>query len=305
MNVFQVIDESPNGMSAWLIHNVRREENLVGGAEVSLAETGSVFARFRIVHKFRASRIEEDVLYYQDSPRVDFRIRLDWRERGSPQDGVPQLKVSFAGALAAPRVRTEGPFSVAERVADGQEQPTQKWVDVEGEGGGFAIYNDARYGYDALGGRVRVTLVRNGYGPDPEPDNGIHEVALAFEPHAECLPAAELIRRGMAFNRPPLAVLSRDPVSRVRPTIALEGSDSVVCTALRRAEHSDELLVRLFEAGGKRATVSLRCAHRVRAAREVNFLENTVGGRVKPAGSTIRTTLRPYEVKTIAIDAAS
>ena len=185
LNVFQVIDEAPNRMSSWLINDILREENLLRGAEVSLLETGPVCARFRVRHAFRASHIEEDIVFYQQFPRVDFTARIDWRERGSAETGVPQLKVAFASSLRSPRARCEGPFCITERTPDGQEQPTQKWVDVSGEGFGVTVLNDSKYGCDVLGGRIRLTLLRAPYSPDPDPDSGAHVVRFAYAPHAQ------------------------------------------------------------------------------------------------------------------------
>ncbi|MCX7887747.1 MAG: hypothetical protein N3B01_10925, partial [Verrucomicrobiae bacterium] len=72
--------------------------------------------------------------------------------------------------------RFEQPFAIAERPADGQEQATQKWADLTGAEFGFTLLNNARYGCDALGGRLRLTLVRNSYDPDPDSDAGRHLV---------------------------------------------------------------------------------------------------------------------------------
>jgi len=181
LNVFQLIDEAPNGMSAWLINNNLRQQNLLQNAEVSLVESGPVFARFKVVHKIRSSKIEQDILIYNQLPRIDFETTVDWREKGSEETGVPQLKVSFASSMSAPRARFEGPFFITERPADGMEQPTGKFVDVSGDECGFAIYNDSKHGCDVLGSRVRLTLLRNSYGPDPESDNGVHTMRFAFD----------------------------------------------------------------------------------------------------------------------------
>ena len=181
--MFQVADESPNAMTAWLIHDVRREENLLQAESVEFVAAGPVCARFRVRHRFRSSRIDEELVFYREVPRVDFEARIDWCETGGPEQGVPQLKVAFAADLAAVRARTEGPFVVREIPANGMERPTQKWADLAGDGAGFTLLNDSKYGVDALGGRLRLTLLRNAYGPDPETDNGVHTVRFAFEPH--------------------------------------------------------------------------------------------------------------------------
>ena len=301
LNVFQLIDESPNGMSSWIIHDPIREESLLKGAEVEVVERGPVFGLIRVKHTFRSSKIVEEIVFYKAFPRVDFQLRIDWREKGDERVGVPQLKLSFATGMSAARARFEGPFFIAERPADGQEQPTQKWVDLAGDEFGFALLNDSKYGCDALGGRLRMTLLRNAYGPDPETDNGVHTIALAFVPHGPVVSAAELVRAGMAFNRPPVALRGRCRRS-LDGALRLAGSAAVVCTCFRRAEHSPRLLVRLFETSGKRAAARLSLGKRIRSAEEVNFLENPTGGKVKLDKGTATLRFHPYEVKTLLVE---
>lgn len=302
LNVFQIRDEAHNAMTAWLINDILKEENLLRGADVHLVETGPVFARFRVTHKFRSSRIEEDILYYRDFPRVDFEAQIDWREKGNADVGVPQLKVSFGVGLAAARVRTEGPFAVRDIPADGMEMPTQNWVDLSGDGFGLVLCNDSKHGIDALGPRLRMTLLRNPYSPDPETDNGRHVVRFSMEPHGPRLSNAALIRKGMAFNRSPLTALTRTGKRTAgKPNLSLQGSDSVVCTALRRAEHSSELLVRLFETSGKACRVTVSLGRGMASAQQVNFLENPIGGTTPLAGGKARLSFRPFEVKTLLV----
>lgn len=302
MNLFQVIDESPNEMSAWMIHKIAREENLLNADSVSLEDTGQVFARFRVVHSFRSSRIEEEILFYREVPRVDFEITVHWREKGGPEVGVPQLKVAFAGCQSEPTARFEGPFCITARPADGQEQPTQKWVDVSGQEFGFAILNSGRYGCDVLGSRARVTLLRNAYGPDPETDNGTHGVRLAMVPHPPGMAASELVRLGLSFNRCPVAANGGARRKPAIPQLTVKGSTSVVCTALRRAEHSDRLIIRFFETEGKRSRIRFHPGRDVLSARLVNFLENDVDGACRVRDGCVHASFRPHEVKTFALE---
>jgi alpha-mannosidase len=301
MNVFQVVDESPNGMSAWLINDVVREESLLRGAEVSRLENGPVFTRFRVVHRFRSSRIEEEILFYTGFPRVDFRITVHWNEKGSPETGVPQLKVSFAGSLAQPLARFEGPFCVTERPADGLEQPTQKWLDLTGADFGFTLLNDSRYGCDALGGRARMTLLRNPYAPDPETDNGAHVVNLALCPHGPEFDSGEIVRRGMAFNRPLIAARSDRPPRFAASGLRIRGSDSVVCTCLKTAETSEGVVVRFFETSGRKSRISFTLGRGIRAAQEVNFLEHPIAPAARVRNGRVTATFGPYEIKSFRV----
>ena len=303
LNVFQVIDESANLMSAWLINDIAKEESLVRNAEVKLVEAGPVFARFSVAHKFRSSKIEEQITYYRDFGRIDFVAEIDWRERGNSEVGVPQLKVSFSSSMSAPRARFEGPFFITERPCDGTEQVTQKFLDVSGDGFGFTLYNDSKYGCDVLGGRARITLLRNPYGPDPEPDNGVHTVQFAFEPHKAGRTNAELMRGGLAFNRRPIAASTNQPAADSSSLLQIEGSNDIVCTALRTAEHSDKLVIRFFETSGKPRKARISLGKGITSAQEVNFLENPTSGKVSLAGGKAAVEFHPFEVKTLLITA--
>ena len=299
LNVFHVSDESHNGMTAWLINDIMRREYLVRGADVRLVECGPVFARFRVRHAFRSSRIEEYITWYADLNRVDFDIRVDWREKGSEKVGVPQLKVGFACSIAGPRARTEGPFSIREIPADGMEMPTQKWADVTGDGAGFAVLNDCKCGVDMLGSRIRVTLLRNPYFPDLDTDCGRHRVRLAFVPHGPRMSNAELVRRGMAFNRP-LRAIAGGKGRRGTAQLRVEGSsDALVCTTMRRAEHSDRIVMRLFNTADQPASARVALGRGLVSAEEVTFLENPVGSNVRLERGAAVLRFRPFEIKTL------
>ena len=298
LNVFQVVDESHNTMSAWNINEIKKEENLVSGAEVKLVSEGPVFAAFSVKNKFRKSKIEEVVIFYKDLNRVDFGINLDWKERGDAKGGTPQLKLAFAANIKAPRARFEGPYSVTERPASGTEQPTQKFVDVTGDDAGFTILNDSKYGCDVLGGRARMTLLRNPYSPDPETDNGRHLIKLAFIPHGEKIADSELIKNGTAFNRPLLAVTGSDDVKKYPAKINIEGAPSVICTSVKNAEYLNKTILRFFESSGRTCKAKVAFPG-ISKAVEVNFLERPTGKKIKKTGGKVLLSFKPYEVKSI------
>jgi alpha-mannosidase len=301
LNTFQILDESPNGMAAWHIGYTMKEEYLLDGAKVELVEKGPVFAIFRVTRAFRSSKIVEDVIIYNCLNRVDFVANIDWREIGDSKAGVPDLKVGFTASMKAPRTRLEGPFTVYETPADGTEKPTQKFADVTGSDFGFTLYNDSKYGVDALGNRLRLTLLRNGYNPDPESDNGRHIVKFAFAPHGPKMSNGELVRGGMSFNRPLLAVVTNSRPRKPAPMLVIDGAESVVCTALRRSEYSKKTVVRLFETSGKAARATVKLGAGITSAEVVNFLENPVDDNVKLANGKVVLNFRPFEVKTLLV----
>ncbi len=296
----QLIDERPNQMAAWVQRDFLNEQTLAEGAEVEVLETGPVFARLRAVHKVRSSTVVKDVVIYNELRRVDVTLDIDWHEVGDDRAGVPALKLSFGTAAQRAAARADGPFVVAERPADGREQPTQTFVDVSGPGLGLAVFNDAKYGYDALGGRLRMTLLRNAYAPDPETDNGRHRYRFAMVPHDGSMGAGDLVRGGMAFNHPMEAVRSAVQAPKVSVELTGPAADRVVVTGVKRAEEDGRVLVRLFETTGRAGTVSLEFGRPLKRAEEVNLVEQTLS-RLTGTDGTVKVKLRPYEVKTVGV----
>lgn len=266
-----------------------------------VVETGAVYTRIRVVHPVRSSRITEDIYIYSACNRVDFALEIDWREKGKRDTGVPQLKMSFAAGMRKPVSRSEGPFYLTERVADGQENPTQTFVSLCGEDYGFTVLNDGTYGYDALGSRLRMTLVRNACDPDADSDNGIHRKTFSFFVHDGALHSAALMEAGMAFNRPLVVVKNRKPRRTHKDAFSLSGSDAIVCTALRNGERDGETIIRMYETSGTAQSVILHPGIAYTDAKEI-----TLAGAVQKIlrrrkDGSVRCDFRPWEVKTVTL----
>ncbi len=84
-------------------------------------------------------------------------------------------------------------------------------------------------------------------------------------------------------------------------------SRSVTCDApgaqidtIKRAEDSNDLIVRVYEAHGGRTGAALRFAAPIAAAEEVNLLEEPLGA-ADIAGDTLRFALTPYQIRSFRV----
>ena len=149
------------------------------------------------------------------------------------------------------------------------EVPGHRFADLSEHGFGVALLTDSKYGYSCLGNELRISLLRSPTSPDPEADQGRHEFAYAL--HA----ARRRLARGRRRSPRRTASTRRcawvDGAS-VAATQSLASVDdpNLVLDTIKRAEDSDALVLRLYEAHGARGTARLRLgvAVRVRAARE-------------------------------------
>jgi alpha-mannosidase len=302
-NVLTVQDEHPHEMSAWDIRDVHTEHSLLRGAETTVVERGPVRTVVEVRHRVRRSTITERVAFYAALPRIDFDAEIDWQEPGGEEAGVPSLKVSFAAPLARPEAWFETPFGAVERPADGQESPALRWAAVQGGqagGRGFAVLNDSRHGYDALGSRLRLTLVRTAYSPDPASDMGRHRTRFALLPYEGDWRDgdAAVVRQAAGFNRPLIATTAGTPAeaaARWRPVV--EGTAVVSGLKRRRTEHGTEWVLRLYDATGRGATARFDPPPHARVY-EATITED----RVRPVDPTTTLTLRPWQVLTLVIE---
>ena len=304
-NLFQVLYELPHPMSAWVIGEIVRTENLIKGATVELIENGPVRATIKVVHKLLNSKITQHISLYERIPRVDFNTIIDWRETSDDHTEAPMLKVSFTPMLRNSKVTYEIPFGYIERPADGTEVPALKWIDISDDEYGVSLLNDCKYGFDAQGNTIRMTLVRTSYSPDPKPDVGVHRVKYSLYPHIGSWKESLTFQRGYEINHPLEALVIMDP-SVIRGSKPERFSflrvepKNVIVSCVKAAEDSKGLIVRIYDATGDGADAELNFGFKIQEAYESDLLERII----KPLHRTqrkVRVHLSPFEVKTIRI----
>jgi alpha-mannosidase len=278
-------------------HRVRAFDDVVGEFEstsVRLVEHGPVRAILRIESRYNASTLVEELVLGSESPYVEVRAVLEWREQHK------LLKLRFPTAIETDSATFEIPYAHLERPAVGEEEPGQALVDVSGElpdgsPAGLAVLNDGKYGHDARGGEIGMTIARSPlyawHDPKVFDSDGIYEYldqgSQAFTyylvPHAGDWRAAGIVRLAAELNQPAFALLeSYHPGTLpAQASYASDGEDAVVVTVLKASEDGDgDLVVRAYESTGLRADVSIELP--------------LVGRRVD-------ADFGPYEIKTFRV----
>ncbi len=299
-NVLEAITDEPASMSAWelgLKDTAGRAGE--GGATIEVVERGPVRAVVRVKSRFRDSVFEQDLTLYSGLPRLDCRLRLDWRERNI------MIKAAFPLDLKTPTARFEIPYGSIARPADGTEVPALRWVDVAEESGdyGVSLLNDSKYGFDVKGGVMRLSVIHGATSPDPEADRGKHELLYSLLPHRGDWKAAETTRRGLELNSPLIVrvpLVHGGTLPKVHSFVRV-GPGNVVLSALKKEMGYAErrLVLRLYEIHGEKTEAKIEFPWPV-VAEETDLIERPAG---KPLGSgaAISVSLAPYEIKTIRV----
>lgn len=301
LNVLQLTSEAPHGMSAWQLQELVREESLLSGATTTVIEEGPARLVLEVRHPVRSSSITQHIVFYRDLPRIDFQTSLDWQEVGSSEAGVPGLKAAFTARLLDCEAWYETPFGAVRRPADGQEVPALRWGNVGGADYGIALLNDSKYGYDALGCRLRLTLVRSAYEPDAISDQGAHQFKYALLPHSGTWREADVVQQGLAFNQPLIANLSTaggKPAAARLP--GFKTDPGVIVSCLKTAHDGDGLILRCYDSVGRPGSLVLRDLTPDCTVTETNLVEDTL--RTLPVqANQVVVHLNPWQVRTIRL----
>ena len=175
-----------------------------------------------------------------------------------------------------------------------------RFVDLAEPSFGVAVLNDGRYGHALQGDAVRVSLLRAAKYPDPTADHGRHQVTIALLPHGAGL--HEVLQAAEALNRP-LRVVAGGRAEQAQAPLVTVDHPGVDVDAVKRADDgSGDLVVRLHEAVGDRATVTLDVGAPITDAARASILEEW-GDPLPVDGRRVTLALRPFELATVRLKA--
>ncbi len=290
----------PHNYDAWdiNIYYQRRYWEIDRVTKVEPLGTGSVFAGLRVTWGYMSSVITQDILFYADSPRIDFRTHALWREQTYVVKAHFPLDVFHNdircdiqyGNVSRPTCRNTS-WDVARF-----EICAHKWVDISEADYGVALLNDCKYGHGASDDEINLTLLKTSHYPDETGDVGEHRFSYALFPHCGDWREGGVISEAYKFNIPAEAVCGakgRNTQSFVR----LEGKGAVI-EAVKPAEDGDGILLRLYECFGGRRTVKIVPGFAFMRADVVNILEEPCE-TVPVADGAVTLTLRPYQILSI------
>jgi len=176
------------------------------------------------------------------------------------------------------------------------------WADISDANHGLSLLNDCKYGYDAKGNVLRLSLLRSPEWPDPHADEGRHEFTYSLYAHSGNWKDALTVRRGYELNYPLLPRQGERHAGSLpeRHSFLELKAENVVLTAAKKAEDDGTVVFRFYEWAGKESDVVLRPDEGVVNAAETDLMERPVKSlAIENGGVTIHT--KPFEIKTVRL----
>jgi alpha-mannosidase len=242
--------------------------------------------------------------------QIDIENDVDWHEKHV------LLKAAFPVAVKSDFATYEIPYGAIERPTTRNnswekaqfEVPAMRWADLSGAGPdgkvhGLSVLNQDKYGYDAVGNVLRLTLLRSPTWPDPDADQGHHHFHYALYPHAGTWKDALTVRHGWEYNYPLQAVVTTAHAGSLpaEHSFASVSPENVVLTAVKKAEDANGLIFRVYEWAGKATTAEFHVPPGATGATVTNLMEQPEGDALKVEGDVVRVPIKAYEILTILV----
>lgn len=251
----------------------------------------------------RDSRLDQWIILQAGSRRLDFVTAVDWNETHR------MLRTSFPTVIRADRATCGIQFGT-------QDVPTSRssdwdmardevcahgWVDVSQPDYGVGLLDDCKYGHRVAGGVLDLNLLRSPTDPDPTADLGHHDFTYTLYPHEGDAVWGGVARAAQELNVP-LGITSIPPgnAGKMPQTFSfLELSEEgVMVEAVKLAEDSEDIVVRLYEVRGASTRLDLTAGFDIKSAGLMNLVEVPVGA-LEIRGNSVSLAFQPFEIQTL------
>ncbi|MEZ4500167.1 MAG: glycoside hydrolase family 38 C-terminal domain-containing protein [Thermomicrobiales bacterium] len=242
-----------------------------------------------------------------DSRRIDIATRVDWHQRQL------LLKARMPLAVRSHEAVYETMYGVVRRPTHRNtswdaakfEVTGHRFADISETSYGVALLNDAKYGYEAHGNILSLTLLRSPLFPDPLADEGAHHFTYSLYPHRGDWTVSGVTEEGVPAEQ-----------SVDRPPGGFAAGGAGVCRdlrsgrglgALKPAFDGDGYILRIYEPHGARGRTRLTFASVLSSFSIVNLLEETdttkdTVAQIDPI--TLEIDLNPFEIMTLRLNFA-
>ncbi len=307
-NLLQLFRDTPRNWDAWDIDVEYRRlgESITCVDALEVIEETDERVAVRVSRSFGASAVTQTIALTARSNAVELTTDVDWHERQR------MLKLAFPVDVHTVSAASEIQFGHIVRPTHTNtswdsarfETSAHRWVHVADAGFGVAVANDSTYGHDitrherAGGGTyslVRQTLLRAPLFPDPEADQGMHTLRSSIVIGG----VGEAIAEGYRLNLPLRAVAAAASV--IEPLVASDNPAVVVETVKLAEDRSRDVVVRLYESRGARASAALAIRFASTGVVETDLHEREVAPSavVGAAADRVDLELRPFQLVTL------
>jgi len=305
-NLFRVFEDVPGQYDAWDIVPFYEDYEfpLEQKAQIEITDVGPLYAAIKVTRNILSSQLVQKIILARDSKRVDFETWIDWKETHK------MLKTRFYTNIVSRHATYDIPFGNIERSCYANnsydeakfEVSAHTWMDMSQGDYGISLLNDCKYGHQAKENMIGLTLLRSPKNPDPQSDMEEHSFTYSLYPHSGDWRKAETHFEALELNDP----IDVIPAENIEGDLATNHTfmnmvaPGVTLEAIKKAEDSDDLIIRIVERYGSRTKGKIIFDRPLKKIAECDLMEQN-SEPLKAEGNVLNFIINPYEIKTYRI----
>lgn len=304
-NKLVVFEDRPFNNDAWNIDifHTEKYEEVTELKALEIIEQGELELHLKLKYTYRHSTIEQDITFYSQNRRIDFATEVDWHETHrllktcfdvDIQSQEATYDIQFGNVKRPTHFNTSWDYAKFEVVA-------HKWVDLSETGYGVSLLNNCKYGHSIKDSTMNISLIKCATFPDTTADQGKHTFTYALLPHKGTWQEADVHIQSEFMNQKVHVIKGSTPISG--KALFSITQDNIAIDAIKKAENSDNLLLRVHEYHGKRTKFKINSDFGMISYTPVNMLEEAVDNATDNTieATSISDYIKPYEIKNYLI----
>ncbi len=305
-NIFRLYNDEPITYEAWDV-DIYYEEIAPKSPElVSRHVLPGRGPKATLALKFAGEKYEicQQVSLMPGSKRIDFHTTVDWATHQK------MLRVDFPVDIHAQQATYEIQYGHVKRNTHSNtswdmaqfEVVAHKWADLSQANYGVALLNDCKYGHKIKGNVMSLNLLRSPKSPDPQADMHTHEFNYALLPHRGDHLEGRVIQEAYQFNSPLKILPYGGTLKGDNNSYAglVVDAENVLIEAVKKAEYSEDIIVRLYEATGADADIHLSSKEELASVSIVNLMEQEEE-QLKLENNGVSLRFKPFEIITLKL----
>ena len=287
--------------------------SITEGVKMTMVENGALRKTLCVEKQHGDSKFRQYIRLYEGAlaDRIDFYNEINWLATNA------LLKAEFPLNLDNEKATYDLGIGNVERgnnQINAYEVYAHYWADLTDKSNdyGVTVMNNAKYGWDKPDNNtIRLTLLhtpktQRGYRYQDHQDHGYHTFTYSLVGHAGGLQKAQTYQKAENLNQRIKAFSATKHAGTLGKSFSLASSNnaSVAIKALKKAEVSDEYVVRVYERDGKSVQdATLTFAADIVSAVEADGTEKTIG-QASFNGKQLNVNIKPNSIKTYKVKLA-
>lgn len=290
----------------------REPQSIDGDVKMTIVENGPLRTTLCVEKTHGDSQFRQYIRLYEGAlaDRIDFYNEVDWATTNA------LVKAEFPLAIANDTACYDLGVGTVERGNNrdnAYEVYAQRWADLTDRSGdyGVTVMNDCKYGWDKPDDNtMRLTLLhtpktKRGYAYQDHQDLGRHTFTYSLNGHSGKLDKADANRRADVLNQRIKAFSTDKHRGSLGSSYAMTSTSNpgLAIKALKKAESSDEYVVRVYDTAGKGGSDAISFDRPIISAVKADGTEKTTG-KASFSGNRLDVSAVPNGIATYKVKLA-